>query len=207
MLEPGLPVLIVVEGVYDIHFLKAISALLSRHDGGLPDLTQLEAQQSVLLFPTGGSNLNNWVRRIACLNKREFHIYDREQEPETSERRKIIEPINTRPGCAAVLTAKRALENYLHPAAIMDACGIDLRFGDAVDVPGLLAREKLARTGGLSWTELPYRSQRRLREKAKKVLNIQSVKHMTPTLLAEQDRHAEITGWLRTIRRLVEGSY
>lgn len=47
----------------------------------------------------------------------------------------------------------------------------------------------------------------RLRAKARKVLNIQSVKHMTPTLLAEEDPHAEVAGWLRTIRRLAEASY
>jgi hypothetical protein len=112
MSEPGPPLLIVVEGVYDIHFLKAISALLSCHDGELPDLSQLEHQNQVLFFPTGGSNFKDWAQRLACLNKREFHIYDGESEPETSQRRQIVELINTRPGCAAVLSRKRALENY-----------------------------------------------------------------------------------------------
>jgi len=49
---PGLPLLVVVEGVHDIHFLKAISTMLHRADAELPDLGQLETERLVLFLPT-----------------------------------------------------------------------------------------------------------------------------------------------------------
>lgn len=200
---PELPLLIVVEGVNDISFLKAISTLVCRDNERLANLVQMEMDRQVIFIPTGGSNLKDWVPRIASLRKREFHLYDREQEPETTERRKTVELVNQRPGCVAVLTRKRALENYLHPLAIRAACEIELRFDDDSDVAGLLARAMLAKNGGPIWQELPYKGQRRLREKAKKLLNGKVVEQMTAELLREQDREDEVAAWLQTIRQLV----
>ena len=91
-----------------------------------------------------------WVSRLGGLHKRDFYLFDREQEPETTARQKVIEIINTQPGCAGVLTRKRALENYLHPLAIREACGIDLIFDNGTDVASLLARQILARSGRAS---------------------------------------------------------
>jgi hypothetical protein len=156
-----------------------------------------------MFLPTGGSNLNVWVHRLASLHKREFYLFDREQEPETTERRQVIGFINTKPGCAATLTTKRTVENYLHPAAIQEACGIDLAFDDDTDVAGLLALKLMAQRGESSWRDLPYKRQRRLHEKAKKVLNMKAVQRMTPALLAERDSQDEVVGWLRTIREMI----
>src|ERR1017187_6001156 len=83
-LEPGLPLLVVVEGENDIHFLKAISAMLHTTNPDLPDVAQLVNSRRAIFLPTGGSNLNAWVARIASLHKREFYLFDREQEPETT---------------------------------------------------------------------------------------------------------------------------
>ena len=135
---------------------------------------------------------------------REFYLFDREQEPETSARRQVIEFINARPGCFAALTTKRTVENYLHPLAIREACGIDLIFDDDTDVAGLLALKLMARRGETSWRQLPYKRQRRLHERAKKILNMKAVQQMTPALLAQQDPHGEVAGWLRMIRQMVE---
>ena len=118
--------LIVLEGVNDIAFMRSVSTILHRHDAALPDLAELETQRKVLFLPTGGANLKDWVQRIGSLHRPEFHLYDRELEPVTSERRQIINTINQRPDCRAVLTTKRALENYLHPVAIFQACDIDI---------------------------------------------------------------------------------
>lgn len=46
--EPGLPLLIVIEGENDIHFLKAISAMLHRQDAALPDLHQLTSTRRAI---------------------------------------------------------------------------------------------------------------------------------------------------------------
>ena len=198
---PGLPLLVVVEGIYDIHFLKAMSTLL--HQDGLPNLGQLEADRAIIVLPTGGSNLKDWAMRIASFHKREFHLYDREQEPETNSRRQIVDSINQQPGCMARLTQKRAMENYLHPLAIFEACGLELTFDDDTDVPGLLALQLAAKSGGVAWRHLPLKSQRRFRERAKRVLNVAAVEHMTTELLAERDAHNEIAGWLRMIGKLL----
>jgi hypothetical protein len=151
-----------------------------------------------------GSNLNEWVTRIATLNKRTFYLFDREQEPETSIRKEIVEAVNKRIGCHAVLTSKRAVENYLHPVAILEACNIDLAFDDDTDVASLLALKMMERNGELSWHQLSSKRQRRLHEKAKKMLNVKVVQRMTPALLAERDLEGEVESWLQSIRRLIE---
>jgi len=203
-LEPGLPLLIVVEGENDIHFFRAISTILHRDNPDLPDLAQLASQRRAIFLPTGGSNLMEWVSRIASLNKRAFYLFDREQEPETSERRQVLEIVNQRPDCRAVMTSKRAIENYLHPEAILEACIVDLAFDDDADVASLLALKMMSRSGESSWHRLPCKRQKRLHDKAKKALNVKAVQRMTPALLADRDPNSEIIGWLQTIRRLTE---
>ena len=158
-LEPGLPLLIVVEGENDIRFLKAISAILHREDADLPDLAQLTAERRANFLPTCGNNLNEWVSRVVSLRKRAFYLFDREQEPETSERQLIVEGINQRQVFRACLTSKRTVENYLHPLAILDVCGIELAFDDDADVASLLALRMMARSGESSWHNLPYTAQ------------------------------------------------
>ena len=202
-LEPGLPLLIVVEGENDIHFLKAISSILHRDNADLPDLAQLTAERRAIFLPTGGNNLSEWVSRAISLRKRAFFLFDREQEPETSVRRRVIDAINQCQGCHAFLTSKRAVENYLHPLAIVEVCGIDLPIDDDSDVASLLALKMMARSGQSSWHELPYKRQRRLHEKAKKVLNVKAVQKMTPALLAQRDPGGEVTGWMQAIGRIL----
>jgi hypothetical protein len=202
--ETGLPLLIVVEGENDVRFLTAISAMLHRHDPNLPDLACLVTERRAIFLPTGGSNLDEWASRVASLHKRTFFLFDREQEPETTERRKVVDAVNHRPGCFAVLTQKRALENYLHPFAIMEACGIDLTFDDDTDVANLLALKMMERSGESSWHEQPYKRQKRLHDKAKKLLNVKAVQAMTLALLAERDPEGEVIGWMQAIRRMLQ---
>ena len=140
--------LIALEGVNDIAFMRSVSTILHRHDANLPDFTELETQKKVLFLPIGGGNVKDWMQRFASLHRPEFHLYDRELEPVTSERRLIVKAINQRPNCHAVLTTKRALENYLHPSTITQACGLDITFNDETDVPNLLARHLYARKEG-----------------------------------------------------------
>jgi hypothetical protein len=202
-IEPGLPLLIVVEGENDVRFLTAISTILHRLDSNLPDLARLVSERRAIFLPTGGSNLNEWTSRVASLHKRTFFLFDREQEPETTVRRQVVDAVNDCPGCCAVLTKKRAVENYLHPLAILEACGIDLSFDDDTDVASSLALKMLERSGGSSWHEQPYKRQKRLHDKTKRILNVKAVQMMTPALLYERDLEGEIPGWLQTIRRMI----
>jgi len=200
--DSGLPLLIVVEGENDIHFLKEISAMLHRDNSELPDLAHLTAARLAVFLPTGGSNLNEWVPRIASLNKRAFYLFDREREPETTARLQIVEMVNQMPGLFAIMTRKRAMENYLHPLAILEACGIDLNFDDDTDVAGMLALSMMVRGGESCWRELPCKRQKRLHDRAKKGLNVKAVQFMTPALLAHRDPEGEVIGWLQMIGRM-----
>ncbi len=110
------PLIIVTEGVLDISCLKQLSRIAQLVHAGLPDLHDLTAAHLTVWLPTG--DLAAWTDRLAPLACPEFQLYDREQEPETTLRQRIMDQVNARPNCRAVLTAKRRLENHLHPAAI-----------------------------------------------------------------------------------------
>ena len=142
--------LLVVEGVWDIHCLKHFSHLLRSHDAHLPDLGPLEDSGQVLFLPVGGENLGAWTARLAPLQRCEFHLFDREVSPVTEQRRRAIEVIARRPRCLATLTNKRALENYLHSDAIREACGLT--------VPERLARALRIAHGSSSWDSQPTTS-------------------------------------------------
>ena len=193
--------IVVVEGGYDIQFLKRISRILHEDDPQVPDLRALEQAGEILFLPIAGSNFLHWTHRLAALRLAEFHLLDRETSPLTEERVRAAELINQRPGCRAVLTGKRAMENYLDAEAIRQARDIDVSFGDQDDVPLLVASCLLKKSGG-DWANLNSRSRRRLRNCAKRWLNTAAVEQMTAERLAERDPAGEIEAWLMTIGEL-----
>lgn len=195
--------LLVVEGLYDIRFLRRISATLRAAQPDLPDLATLEARQELIFVPIGGGDMAAWSGRLAGLGLPEFHLYDREAPPETQSRQRAADLVNRRAGCRAALTAKRNLENYLHPTAIRQAHDIELSFGDADDVAELAARECYSlRFSSVCWEHLPARLRRRLRCRAKFWLNTYAAAAITPDLLAHRDPDGEVAGWLRAIAEL-----
>lgn len=194
---------IVVEGRHDIEFLKRISRMLHRHDAQLPDLDRLEQENEVIFIPAGGGALDCWIKRFAGLRLREFHLYDREVFPLTLERQQTVELINQRTGCKALLTGKRAIENYLHPDAILRASGIEVVVDDECDVPELFASANLLKIGGAVWSKLPRRARRRVRDHAKRLLNTVAVEKMTPQLLQERDPNGDVIGWLTALAEML----
>jgi hypothetical protein len=132
----------------------------------------------------------------------QFYLFDREVPPVSQERQQLVDVLNQRPGYRAVLTAKRAIENYLHPDAVREACGIEIAFGDFDDVAETAARTTFSQNERGSWESLSRRARRRLRDKAKKWLNRDAVDRMTPERLAERDLDSEVISWLRTIAEL-----
>jgi hypothetical protein len=206
-LRPGRPVLMVVEGSHDLEFLKRISRLLHASDPRLPDLEHEAAQGKLLLVPAGGANLGPWALGLEMLALLELHIYDREMSPETSVRQRLVASLQARPNCRAFLTRKRSLENYLHPAAIGEATGIELTFGDDDSVASLLACALHAvQPRHVSWEDLSPRTRKRLRERSKHVLNTRAVEQMTLARLTERDGAGEIIGWLSALAVLLESN-
>jgi hypothetical protein len=197
--------IVILEGGLDVRFLKRVSRILHDDDPRIPDLRTLEQFGTLVFIPIGGSNFCHWTQRLAGLGIPELFILDREIEPLTTERHLAVAAINSRSGCRALLTTKRMLENYLHPAAICEARGINVTFGDRDDVPDLVARSLLERAGGPAWSGLPSRGRRRLRQQAKNWLNTVAVERMTTKRLESRDPAHEVRSWLLTMAMMAEG--
>jgi putative ATP-dependent endonuclease of OLD family len=205
LLQSVAKILVVVEGPHDIEFLRRMSATLHVDDPSLPDLDSRKRKGELIFVPFGGGDLWLWVDRLAPLQRPEFHLYDRESPPETELRRRAAAMVNMRPGCAARLTAKRSLENYLHPAAIEEASGFEIQVSDDCDVADLLARQSHLRQGGQPpWEELPRGTHKRRRNRVKKWLVTKATDRMTPERLAERDPKGEVASWLKTITELAQ---
>ncbi|MBP62009.1 MAG: ATP-dependent endonuclease [Planctomycetaceae bacterium] len=192
--------LLVVEGVNDIEFLRRISRMLHRRDASLPDLEELERNGQMIFLPFGGGNVAAWATRLEPLGCRELHIYDREVGAETRYRIATAKQVDARSNCRAFVMAKRSLENYLHPQALQLAGGIDLPFGDHDSVAELVARERF--TGEepfVDWDALSRRAKKRLGNLAKRWLNRQVVEAMTPKLLSERDPDGEVIRWMQIV--------
>ena len=200
MTQSAKPTLIVVEGRNDAEFLRHVSTVLHTHDAALPDLRRLEQAGQIVFVPLGGVDLHTWAYGLAGLGCREFFLIDREAGQTSVWRQQLAAMVNARPGCVARVTAKRALENYLHPTAILAARGIEVDFGDDDDVPALVARQvHLLRTPATDWSAVPHRERKRLRNRVKRWLNSEAVMRMTPELLQERDTSGEVAGWLSEI--------
>jgi hypothetical protein len=192
---------VVIEGVHDAEFLKRISHTLSRADSGVPDLGRLETAGLIAFIVNNGTSIA-FPAGLAPKGLSEFHLLDQEAGLTSVQRKAAVAAINTRSNCRAALTAKRAIENYLHPEAIREAGVIEITFGDFDDVAEFAAKATFNREGRRSWESLSRRARRRLRDKAKKWLNREAVDRMTPVRLAERDPAGEVIGWLQSIANL-----
>jgi len=196
------PVLIVVEGILDVEFLRRLTAKLHLQDPTIPDLNALDQAQQVIFIPFGGGHVLPWTRRFEALQLPEFHLYDRELEPESALRRQAVELINNRPQCRALLIGRRSLENYLHLAAIIDAGGGLIQLDRDEDIAAAVAREwYLRKPHDRDWTELTPRARRGMIAHAKRWLNTAAVEHMTLGLLIHMDPAGDLIAWLREIAR------
>ncbi|PQO46138.1 ATP-dependent endonuclease [Blastopirellula marina] len=183
--------------------MRRISVTLHADDSSLPNLAEMELQGELVFVPFGGSNLPTWTYRFASLGKPEFFLLDHEVPPETEQRREQAEVINGRPGCRALITRKRSLENYLHPQAIQEVGQIEVAFSDFCPV-GTIVAKKLYENGlhDRPWELLARRSQNRQTSRAKRWLNTTVASHMTADLIRQRDSDGEIAAWLTTIGQL-----
>ncbi|HEY5312924.1 MAG TPA: ATP-dependent endonuclease [Pirellulales bacterium] len=196
--------LVVLEGRHDISFLRHLSTIVHADRHELPDLGALERQGQLIFVPAGGGDFRPWTNRFSALHCTEFHLYDREEPPESQRREECAAAVNGRPRCRAFVTSERSLENYLHPHAIREARGLVLAYGDTSDVPELAAKASFIAQDGTSWQMLSRRARRRLRDKAKIWLNTAAVQQMTPVRLSERDPSGEVATWLKAIGELLD---
>lgn len=196
-------VFLVVEGQNDIQFLQRISGILHAEDSRVPDLQQWQLQRKVMFVPSGGGDSHAWRFRLTPLGRPQFFLFDRDVPPVTERRLATAEMLNSRPNCIAVLTQRRALENYLHGDAIFEASGVRVSVSGSINLADSVARLVHERAGKtICWESLPGRARKRQRDRAKQWLNTRAVDRMTPARLAESDPAKEICSWLEAIARL-----
>jgi predicted ATPase len=198
-----------IEGPHDIAFLKAMSRLWRSSDPTVLDLETAELAGEIIFVPLGGSNLALWASRLAHLNRPEIHITDRDNTPPNPPKyADHCAAVNARPGCLALITAKREMENYLHHEAVVEAYaknGIALElapFGDFDDVPRSVA-EAVYRASGNDWHALPPEKQSERERNVKKLLNGQALGCMTQERLVQSDPNQDTLAWLTSIRDLM----
>lgn len=92
------PVLVIVEGRYDIEFLRRISGILAAERVDLPNLAQLEMSGKLIFIPAGGDFVP-WLHRLAAFGCAEVHVYDREIPPITELRQAGAAAVNRRSRC------------------------------------------------------------------------------------------------------------
>lgn len=190
-----------VEGRNDINFLKGISKILADSGENIPNLCEEEESGRLVFIPLGGSNLDLWISRLRGLNRREFYLMDRDNEPPLPPKyQRIHEKLEREPNCHPYTLKKRELENYIHIDAIRsEVPGYSGSISSFEDVPYLFAKAVHEQSSSSnSWDDV-LNDERKLREKeskAKKRLNHSVIKRMTPEKLTEIDADDEIRKFL-----------
>ena len=200
------PLLVLIEGIYDVEFLCRISVVLRRDDHAIPDLRTLEEAGKLVFVPFGGGDPGFWATRFAPLGLSEIHIYDRETLPESRQRLAAASRVNCRPNARAFVTSHCSIENYLHPDAIESFFRIRVSCPAESSIVDAIADSLLARTcATLDRSQLSRRGRRRLKLQIKRKLNHDVVLQMTPVMLDESDPHGEVRSWLTAIAEAVGG--
>lgn len=171
-------VLICVEGPTDVEALNRLSGALHQQD---PSIVNLATDPRIAFVVLGGGTLLHWVNHhyLRGLKRPEIHIYDRDVEKYAA----MVAEVNKRDdGSWGVQTQKYEIENYLTPAVVRDAIGVDIAFDDDADVPKLVGEA----TGWKANT-------------TKKKLSTLAFPRMTATELAASDPDGEVRGWLQKI--------
>ena len=196
-------IFIVVEGVYDIAFLKSLSRMFRSHGVVVPDLDALEIAGEVVFVPAGGAdNLAYWASKLSPLNRPEFHLFDRDAPAVLPPKHQAkIDAVNLRSECKGIATSRLELENFVHHEAINAcanaqglACNLGVSYGTDDDVPKLLSAElnQHAPANAL-WGQT----------KVKSWLADAVVPTMTPAMVAQIDSAGELLGWMNDIASML----
>jgi hypothetical protein len=79
------PLLVIVEGRNDMHFLRRISTILHASDPSLPDLIAAERRLELVFVRSGGGD-SSWTLQLEGLELQKFYLLDREVPPVTQLR-------------------------------------------------------------------------------------------------------------------------
>jgi predicted ATPase len=193
-----------VEGRNDIEFLCAISKLLHSAREDIPDLQEAADEGHLVFVPLGGSRMDLWISRLAGLNRPEFYLMDRDNQPPQAPKyeEKVSKPMRER-GCTVWTTEKKELENYIHPDVIKAKYPSYTGTGaDFEDVPQLFAQAvHEASHSGISWMDVLADSEKCEKKvsNAKRRLNSEFAAMMSASQLTAADPKGEVRSWLKEI--------
>lgn len=190
-----------VEGKHDISFLKHISSILSPVEADIPDLVSEEQQGKLVFVPLGGSSLELWVTRLQGFNRPEFYLTDRDCPPPQQPKYHQHIAAWTARGCTAWVTTHKELENYLHVSVITAHAPSYAGTGAGFDNVPLLFAEAVhsADPNAPAWATVSDEKKKDKASAAKKRLNNECVRQMTPQLLTQVDPANDVRSWLREI--------
>jgi putative ATP-dependent endonuclease of the OLD family len=201
--DHGVKVFVIVEGVYDVVFLKSLSRMFRKHGRIVPDLDDLELSGELIFVPAGGAhNLAYWASKLKHLDRPEFHLFDRDAPSASpSKHQEKIDAVNLRPKCKAISTTRLEMENFLHHHAInvaAQAQGIQInlaapyKFDD--DIPLLLTTAlNLHAPQDSKWGQ----------SRVKFWLADKVVETMDAQMVLEVDPSGEMIGWLSAISSML----
>ncbi|RZS54899.1 ATP-binding protein [Sphaerotilus mobilis] len=201
--DHSVKVFVIVEGVYDVSFLKNLSKLLISHGHAVPNLDALEISGELVFVPAGGANnLALWASKLHMLNRPEFHLYDRDANAaEPAKHQAKVDAVNRRPTCKGVSTTRREMENFIHHQAV-NLCAnalqlplaLDAPFGPDADVPAVLSAQlnQLAPVGS-KWGH----------SRVKAWVADVVLPTMDSQMLAEVDPDGEMKSWLEDIGHML----
>lgn len=192
-----------VEGRNDISFLRTISKKLNNEDSSIPDLAKAEDEGRLVFIPLGGSSLDLWVSRINGLNRPQFYLMDRDNEPPSNPKYQAEFDSFKAEGHKPWITNRLELENYIHPDLIKADYANYTGDGEAFEnVPRLFAQAVHEKSGSpKAWKEIVCDKEKlkKKESKAKKKLNAFYVSKMTKELLDAHDPDGELISWLQCI--------
>jgi len=201
--DHNIKVFLGVEGRNDINFLCGISKILREAGEDIPDLEKAQSEGHLVFIPLGGSSMDLWVSRLEGFLLPEFYLIDRDNPPpQPPQYADVADGLRSR-GCTVWITERKELENYLHPDVIRNSYPNYEGTGDNFeDVPILFAKAVHdGSVAGVPWSEVSA-DQDKMAKKisaAKRRLNSEFVKMMTPDLLTSIDTENEVRSWLMDI--------
>lgn len=199
-------VMVYVEGPTDVRFLKQACELIAQNN---PAIININEDPRVVILPTGGSNLGEWVNenyleKAKCV---QVHIYDKGSN-NPPKYQTLHDEINKRGDDVCFLTSKMEIENYIPCDLIRGVFKIESEnFNDDDDVPFLIAKllhENDTSPGKRPWEELmaDENGQKRINDKMKHVkkrLHCEVVPLITYEGLIKIDTQGDVTTWLTEI--------
>lgn len=201
----GPPLIFVVEGPNDVHFLRRISRLIHDRDPALPNLQALERSSDLVFLPVGGNGPADWLQHLDSLGRSRLYLFDREVPPESASRWNAVQRLNRGRNQRGFITGKRTLENYLHPQAVANVLGFPVSFSDHDSVAEVVASSQLLhKQPQFAWSSLSVRTRKRHKDRAKRWLNTIAVEQMTYEQYLERDPIGEIRSWLMAVAELLD---